>query len=118
MNIIDELLATLNYEAPLIDIRQGAFQTAVMTRHCGLASTPHNPGPYHNQAAVKEAGKLLQKDTVDIACLALSESQNEAAIGMAAINSLLEVADEKCVELNAADLLFQKGEGNLRHGRM
>jgi uncharacterized protein len=111
MSIIDELLSSLNYEAPVRDIRQGAFQTAVMTRNCGLASTPHEPGPYHNKSAVDEAGSLLQKDARSLVRLALSPSQNEAAIGLAVINSLIDVDEGKCVELNAADLLLQKGEG-------
>jgi uncharacterized protein len=111
MGIIDELLSGLNYEAPVRDIRQGPFQTAVMTRDCGLASTPHDSGPHHNKSAIDEAGSLLLKDTKSLARLALSPSQNEAAIGMAAINSLIEVNEGKCVELNAADLLLQKGEG-------
>ena len=46
MKIIDELLSSLDYEASVGDIRQGPFQTAVLTRHCGLASTPHDPGPH------------------------------------------------------------------------
>ena len=35
-----------------------------------------------------------------------------AAIGMAAINSLLEVDESSCAELNAADLLIDRGRGN------
>ena len=61
MKIIDDLLSTLNYEAPVMDMRQGPFQTAVLTRYCGLASTPHDPGPHHDKTPVKEAGLLLGK---------------------------------------------------------
>ncbi len=111
MSIIDELLSGLNDIVPVRDIRQGAFQTAVMTRDCGLASTPHDPGPHHNKSEVAEAGSLLKLEAMSLARLALSPSQNEAAIGMAAINSLIEVNEGKCMELNAADLLLQKGEG-------
>jgi hypothetical protein len=93
------------------DIRQGAFQTAVITRNCGLASTPHDPGPHHEKAPVTDAGLLLEKDAVTLAYLANSVSQMEAAIGMAAINSLIEVDAKRCVELNAGDLLMNKGEG-------
>jgi uncharacterized protein len=111
MSIIDELLSSLNYEARVKDIRQGAFQTAVMTRNCGLASTPHDTGPHHNKASVSEAGLLLRKSPFELARLALSSSQYEAAIGLAAVNSLIEVESDKCLELNAADLLLQKGAG-------
>jgi hypothetical protein len=111
MKIIDEILTTLNYESPLRDIRQGPFQTAVLTRNCGLASTPHDPGPHHERAPVKEAGLLLEKNTLALAHMANSSSLMESAIGMATINSLIEVDEKCCTELNAGDLLAKKGEG-------
>ena len=111
MKIIEDLLRTLDYDAAVRDIRQGPFQTAVVTRNCGLASTPHDPGPHHYQSPVKEAGSLVDYASQTLARLALSTSALEAAIGMAAINSLLEVEEHKCTELNAGDLLAQKGEG-------
>jgi len=110
MKIIDDLLSTLNYESPVKDVRQGAFQTAVLTRYCGLASTPHDPGPHHEQTPVKEAGLLLEKDAMTLAYMANSPSPMESAIGMATINSLIEVDEQRCVELNAGDLLAKEGE--------
>ena len=111
MRIINNMLSSLDYKASVRDIRQGAFQTAVLTRGCGLASTPHDPGPHHSQTPVKEPGLLLNKDTLSLARMALSPSPLEAAIGMATINSLIEVDEHKCQELNAGDLLTTKGEG-------
>src|SRR4030042_1590303 len=111
MKIIDDLLSTLSYKAPVKNVRQGPFQTAVLTRYCGLASTPHNPGPHHDQTPVKEAGLLLEKGTLTLARMANSLSAMESAIGMATINSLIEVDEQCCVELNAGDLLAAKGEG-------
>ena len=111
MRIIDELISKLTYEVPVRDIRQGPFQTAVLTRNCGLASTPHDPGPHHDKSPVPEAGLLLRKDAKGLALLAKSPSLHEAAIGMATINSLIEVNQHDCVELNAGDLLIQKGDG-------
>ena len=111
MKIIDDLLSTLNYEAPVREIRQGPFQTAVMTRNCGLASTPHDPGPHHDRAPVKEAGRLMEKTALTLARMAYSSSALEAAIGMAAINSLIEVDEQRCTQLNAGDLLIEKGKG-------
>lgn len=111
MKIIDDLLRTLNYNASVRDISQGPFQTAVLTRDCGLASTPHDPGPHHSQTPVEEPGLLLNKDTLSLARMALSPSPLEAAIGMATINSLIEIDEQRCTELNAGDLLSKKGEG-------
>jgi hypothetical protein len=111
MKIIDDLLSTLSYEASVRDIRQGPFQTAVVTRYCGLASTPHDPGPHHDKTPVKEAGLLLEKDVIALAHMANSLSSLESAIGMATINSLIEVDEQGCAELNAGDLLAKEGEG-------
>jgi uncharacterized protein (DUF4213/DUF364 family) len=111
MKIISEILSTLNFEAPVRDIRQGPFQTAVITRNCGLASTPHDPGPHHQRIPVKDAGQLLVKDAMTLAQMASSTSSMESAIGMATINSLIEVDEKLCIELNAGDLLVSKGEG-------
>ena len=111
MKILDALLSSLNSDALVRDIRQGPFQTAVMTRHVGLASTPHEHDPHHNRFAVVEAGRLLEKPARELAGLAGSESPHEAAIGMAAINSLLEIELNRCVSLNAGDLIAEKGRG-------
>ncbi len=111
MKIIDDILSSLDFETPVRDIRQGAFQTAVLTRGCGLASTPHDPGPHHSRTPVKEPGLLLNKDALSLAHMAHSPSPLEAAIGMATINSLIEIDEPHCTELNAGDLLFEKGEG-------
>jgi uncharacterized protein (DUF4213/DUF364 family) len=110
MKIINDLLSTLNCEAVVRDIRQGPFQTAVMTRSCGLASTPHDSGPHHDNIPVKEAGLLLDRGVTALAHMALSTSPFEAAIGMATINSLLDIDERHCTELNAGDLLFERGE--------
>ncbi len=111
MKIIDELISKVTFEVSVLDIRQGPFQTAVLTRSCGLASTPQDPGPHHDKSPVADAGLLLDKNARDLALLANSSSANEAAIGMATINSLIEVNEGDCVELNAGDLLIHKGEG-------
>ena len=112
MKIINDVLSTLNYDAPVREVRQGPFQTVVLTRDCGLASTPHDPGPHYSKTPVKEAGILLDKDVLALAGMASSPSPLEAAIGMATINSLIEVDEHKCQELNAGDLLNTKGKGN------
>jgi uncharacterized protein len=111
MKLIDNLLSSLNYNYQVNEIRTGPFQTAVVTHNCGLASTPHDSGPHHGHSPVNEAGLLLEKDARSLAALAKSSSQMEAAIGMATINSLLEMYEKHCTETNAADILMKNGEG-------
>ena len=111
MKILDDLLATLRQGEVVKDIRQGPFQTAVLTHSCGLASTPHDYGYHQGDASVREAGTLIEKEALKVAQMAYSSSLLEAAIGMATINSLLEVDEGRCVSLNARDLLAEKGKG-------
>jgi uncharacterized protein (DUF4213/DUF364 family) len=109
MRIIEELLSTLNMEASVKDIRQGLFHTAVLTRNCGLAATLPRDALRQEQSSVKEAGSLLKKSVRELAQMCYSESITEAAIGMATINSLLEINEERCLNLNARDLIAEKG---------
>lgn len=112
MKILNDLVRSLGKEAPVRDIRQGVFQTAVYTRGCGLASTPHDQGMHqHGVSMVKDAGTLKDYSIQELLDLSESESQMEAAIGLATINSLLTVDESICEELNAADLIERKGIG-------
>ena len=92
------------------DIRQGPFQTAVLTRYCGLASTPHDPNHHHTTAPIAGAGLLTGRESRELAYLANSSSLHEAAIGMAAVNSLLHVDESQCREINAGELLSVRGK--------
>ena len=111
MKILDDLLSTLNLEARVRDIRQGLFHTGVLTRNCGLAATLPRDALQQKHPSVKEPGFLLKKTALELARMAYSESIPEAAIGMATINSLLEIDEGRCRELNAGDLIAEKGRG-------
>jgi len=105
------LISTLNVEASVKDIRQGVFHTGVLTRNCGLAATLPRDALRQAPPMVRDPGSLLDKSARELVQLARSESILEAAVGMATINSLLEIDEKACVELNAADLIMEKGEG-------
>ena len=53
MKIIDDLIDTLNPKVKVRDIRQGPFRTAVHTRNCVLASTPHTHVCHQDHAPIK-----------------------------------------------------------------
>ena len=110
MTILDEVLSTITQDAPVSEIRTCVFWTAVVSRKCGLASTGREEHP-HKGPAVRDAGDLPRQSALDLAQLARSESLREAAIGVAAINSLLEVDENECVEINASKIIVDKGRG-------
>jgi uncharacterized protein (DUF4213/DUF364 family) len=111
MKILDDLISTLNLEADVKEIRQGVFHTGVLTRHCGLAATLPRDALQQEPPLVKESGSLLEKSVTELAHMAYSDSILEAAIGMATINSLLEIDVGSCVDLNARELIIEKGKG-------
>ncbi len=111
MRILDDLMSTLDFNAGVEDIRQGIFHTAVVTRNCGLAATLPRDVLRQKPPMIKEPGTLLDKKTRELAEMAHSQRLLEAAIGMATINSLLKIAEDSCIELNAAELILEKGEG-------
>ena len=117
------------------EVRIGAFWTAVVLEdgRCGLASALRDPvlslskgddhhhpstprqargdagsGHRHGQNPVREAGHLHQRSALALAELARSDSLLEASIGLAAINALLDVDAEACVELNAEQVILDQ----------
>lgn len=111
MTLLDELLETLDTDRPVRDIRQGVFHTAVLARHCGLASTLPKDALRQSPPMVAEAGRLLDKSAKALAAMVHSDSLMEAAIGMAAINALLTVDTTPMVERNASELILDRGTG-------
>jgi uncharacterized protein (DUF4213/DUF364 family) len=111
MQILDDLISALNFNTSVKDIRQGVFHTGVLTRYCGLAATLPRDVLRQEPTAVSESGFLLHKTPLELVRLSYSPSILEAAIGMATINSLLNVDEKTCIELNAAELIIEKGKG-------
>jgi hypothetical protein len=111
MRILDDLISTLKPDGTVGDVRQGPFWTAVATRNCGLASTPH----YGEQGGAVlpevDVTKMIDKTPSELIGLTYSDNILESAIGMAAVNSLLEVDEDRCIELNAADFIEEAGRG-------
>ncbi len=111
MKILTDLIESLrDKDHPLKEVLTGAYWTAVVSRGCGLASTFRDEGHPHKKG-VKNVGSLTEKSALELANYSLSDYAMEASIGMAAINSLIEVDEQRCVEKNASRILTEKGEG-------
>jgi len=110
--IIEDLLAGLPDEpVPVRSVLVGAHWTAVCSTHCGLATTILGGKPHDHTTVVRDAGRLHTKSAQDLAAYARSKNPLEASIGLAAINSLLEVNEQNAVEMNASEVLMQRGAG-------
>ncbi len=110
MSLLDRLLSSLPEDIPVRSVLVGAYWTVVCSRHCGMAATLTSDHP-HGSAQVRDAGRLHEKSGRELAGLARSTELMEASIGVAAINSMLEVDETLAVEVNASKVLASRGRG-------
>jgi hypothetical protein len=82
----------------------------VCSRYCGLASTLIDDKP-HGHAKVRDVGRLHLKTAREMAEYARSDNLLEASLGVAAINSLLDMDESRAVDINAGDVLVERGRG-------
>jgi uncharacterized protein (DUF4213/DUF364 family) len=108
--MLDDIMSTLDFRAEVSDICQGVFHTGVVTRNCGLASTLSQDAFKQARPLMREPGFLLGKTAEELARMAYSPLIMEAAIGMAAINSLIDLDESGCVAVNASEILAEKGK--------
>ncbi len=111
MTILDDLLDSLDHDAPVRSIWVGVHWTYVCSRYGGLASTLSWEATLHGHSVVRDVGLLHKKSARQLAEYARSENPLEVSIGLAAINSLLEVDESRSVEINAAEVLAGRGRG-------
>lgn len=110
MTILDDLLAHVTGDAPVRFVLAGTHWVVVGSRNCGMAAALRSDKP-HGSTGVRDAGRLLNKSARALAEYARSDNLLESAVGVAAINSLLAVDDSAAVEINAAAVLAQRGQG-------
>jgi hypothetical protein len=111
LKILDALISNLKRDDyPVRSVHSCVFWTAVISKHCGLSSTFRDEGPSHERG-VRDVGNLTKKNASELAEYAKSESLLEASIGMATINSIIDIKESKCVEKNAFEIILEKGQG-------
>jgi uncharacterized protein (DUF4213/DUF364 family) len=110
MNIQKDLLNSLMIDAPVRLVLVGAHWTLVCSHHCAMAATLTNNFP-HGYGVVHDVGRLQEKSARELAQYLLSANWLEASIGLAALNSLIDVDESQVTEVNAVDVLIDKGRG-------
>ena len=113
MTIIDDLLADLPADSaaqPVEEVVVGVYWTAVRGRRTGLAATMMDD-PCCVTSSIDGAGSLHERTVGELAGLLRSSRPLEVTIGMAALNSALAVDERSGVEINARDLLLERGSG-------
>jgi uncharacterized protein (DUF4213/DUF364 family) len=111
LKILDDLILSLKgNDFQVKSVHTCVFWTAVISKHCGLSSTFRDERPSHDRG-VRDVGNLTRKTAFELAEYARSQSLLEASIGMATINSLIDIEESKCIEKNALEIILNKGQG-------
>jgi uncharacterized protein (DUF4213/DUF364 family) len=111
MKILDDLILSFKgNDFQVRSVHTCVFWTAVITKHCGLSSTFRDEGPSHDRG-VRDVGNLTRKTALELAEYAKSESLLEASIGMATVNSMIDIDESRCIEKNAFEIILEKGQG-------
>ena len=109
MTLLQDLLSSLQGDAPIRDILLGVHWTSVCSRRCGMAATM-GCSSVHGEITLKDAGALDEKSARELAEYALSQNSLEVSAGMAALNSLIPLDESKVTEANALDILAELGK--------
>jgi uncharacterized protein (DUF4213/DUF364 family) len=110
LKILDDLIQSLKgNDFQVKSVHTCVFWTAVITKYCGLSSTFRDEGVPHDRG-VKDVGNLTRKTALELAEYAKSKSLLEASIGMATINSLIDIDESRCIEKNAFEIILEKGK--------
>ncbi|OPY69992.1 MAG: hypothetical protein A4E57_00870 [Syntrophorhabdaceae bacterium PtaU1.Bin034] len=111
MEIIKGIIDSLSPDAWVEEVRRGLFWTAVVSRNCGLASTMLRDVCSQGTEDDTKPRSLSGHSGRQLAELALSSDISDASVGLAAINSLINIDETRVTETNAGDFLIKEGAG-------
>lgn len=114
MKILDALIDSLaEQDTPVRGVCTGALWTIVTTRGTGMSTTYRDPDLHRGDhpRGIADAGSLLGKPARNLLAHARSEDTLAASIGMATVNSLLDVDEARCTPRGAFEVLAEQGRG-------
>lgn len=110
MKLLNDILDVLPKEPiPVRKVIIGVHWTMVCSKYGGMGSTMVNSGP-HGHSPSSGVGELQNKTAQELASWILSDNLLEASIGIAAINSLMEIDESLLRELNASQILEEQSK--------
>jgi uncharacterized protein (DUF4213/DUF364 family) len=98
--------------AQTLDVRVGAYWSVVTTTAgAGMASTMRSEAHLHGSLPVTGAGSLRETPPLELAALLRSSSPPEAAVGLAAVNALINASARNLSGDKALGVLEERSEG-------
>ena len=100
MSILNKLISSIENDAPVREVIISTHSTLVCSQRCGISATTLSIKP-HGEEAIRDAGFLLLKTAMELSNYALSENPLEASIGLATINSIIDIDSTQLIPLDA-----------------
>ena len=107
--ILEKILESIKKDYAVKQIQIGIHFTCVVSKNCGLASTMLRE--CSGEEEEMESGFLTRMSAKELALWVLYEKIEKASVGMASINLLIDIDKSKCIEMNASDIIKEKGKG-------
>ena len=111
MGLLEEIIETLPAGPRIEEVYICAFDIAVKSLDWGLSSSFRDPCSGSSPAWVRRSGELIGMEARELARYAFSDRLLEASLGMAALNSLIDVSGFTFQEINAARIVLDRGRG-------
>lgn len=111
MEILQKLLESLKIDLPVTAGVVGSHLMAVASQRLGLAAHLHSQGQSGAVVSEKGFGTLIGRRARDLAHWLLEDHWVRAGIGMAALNSVLEIDYQALLEVNAKQIIADRAIG-------
>jgi uncharacterized protein len=113
MEILRSILASLKTDAPIEEVRRGLHWNAVVSAGCGLSSSMSQDACCTGQeeSLLGSKSSFTEMSALELAEYSLSDDLGASSLGVAAINSLIEVRGEEYSGVDGLDLIYEVGKG-------
>lgn len=111
MEILNRILNSIREDAPVQDVRRGLHWTAVVSKRCGLASTTaQHVGCSHGETGGME-GSFTEMTALGLARHCIEGDLVDVSLGVAAINSLLDIDPSGYDDIDGLQIVKNMGKG-------
>ncbi len=111
MEILNSILKSIKEDAPVQAVNRGIHWTAVISKRCGLASTMASGGCSQEEGTQGMEGSFTDMTALGLARYCLDGNTSRASLGLAAINSLLDVDPSRNSDVEGLKLAKDLGKG-------
>ena len=110
MEILTGILNSIKEDAPLQEVRRGIHWTAVVSKRCGLASTMIQ-GCSHNEEPGTKRNPFSEMTALELARYCTDDNIEMASVGLAAINSVLDIDSDRYSSIDGLQMVKDMCEG-------